>query len=69
MDYYAPSCHYLSDRHFSAFCENYNMSSPTEVILADPDFRESFLETIAQIKSGKVEWHKYNEVFEAYKGR
>ncbi len=38
-------------------------SDPTEVILADPDFAESLLETIAGIKSGKVKWSKYKEVF------
>lgn len=38
-------------------------SDPTEVILADPDFAESLLETIARIKSGKVQWSKYKEVF------
>lgn len=38
-------------------------SDPTEVILADPDFKESLLETISRIKSGKVKWLKYKEVF------
>ncbi len=38
-------------------------SDPTEVILADPDFAESLLETISRIKSGKVKWSKYKEVF------
>ena len=36
---------------------------PTELILADPDFKESLLQTIANIRTGKVKWHKYNEVF------
>jgi hypothetical protein len=36
---------------------------PTQVILADPDFKESLLETISRIKSGKVKWFKYKEVF------
>ncbi|MCJ7577340.1 MAG: DUF6364 family protein [candidate division Zixibacteria bacterium] len=36
---------------------------PTQIILADPDFRESLLETISRIKSGKVKWSKYKEVF------
>jgi hypothetical protein len=35
----------------------------TQAILADPDFRESLLETISRIKSGKVKWSKYKEVF------
>ncbi len=38
-------------------------SDPTEIILADPDFAESLLETISMIKSGKVKWSKYKEVF------
>jgi hypothetical protein len=36
---------------------------PTEIILADPKFRESLLETISQIRAGKSKWHKYEEVF------
>ncbi len=36
---------------------------PTQIILADPDFRDSLLETISKIKSGKVKWSKYKEVF------
>jgi hypothetical protein len=36
---------------------------PTQIILADPDFRESLLETISRIKGGKVKWSKYKEVF------
>ena len=36
---------------------------PTQIILADPDFKESLLETISRIKSGKVKWSKYKEVF------
>lgn len=35
----------------------------TEVILADPDFTESLLETVARIKSGKVKWSRYEEIF------
>ena len=35
----------------------------TEIILADPDFRDSLMETIARIRSGKVKWHKYKEIF------
>ncbi|PIU57730.1 MAG: hypothetical protein COS88_00310 [Chloroflexi bacterium CG07_land_8_20_14_0_80_51_10] len=35
----------------------------TEVILADPDFSESLLETISRIKSGEIKWHRYDEVF------
>jgi hypothetical protein len=36
---------------------------PTEIILEDPDFRDSLMETISRIRSGKVKWHKYKEVF------
>ena len=38
-------------------------SNPTEVILSDPDFRESLIQTISRIRSGKVKWFKYKEVF------
>ena len=38
-------------------------NDPTEVILADPDFEESLLETISRIKSGQVKWFRYKEVF------
>jgi 16S rRNA G966 N2-methylase RsmD len=36
---------------------------PTQIILADPDFKESLLKTISKIKSGKIKWLKYKEVF------
>jgi len=36
---------------------------PTEIILSDPDFKESLLETISRIRSGKVKWLSYKEVF------
>ena len=35
----------------------------TETILADPDFKESLLNTISRIRSGKMKWLKYDEVF------
>jgi len=35
----------------------------TTVILSDPDFEKSLLETINRIRSGKVKWHTYDEVF------
>lgn len=38
-------------------------SEPTDLIMADPDFRESLLDTISRIRSGEVKWHSYNEVF------
>ena len=37
--------------------------SSTEIILADPDFKESLLNTISRIRSGKAKWFKYDEVF------
>jgi len=37
--------------------------NPAEIILADPDFRESLFKTISDIRTGKVTWFKYNEVF------
>lgn len=36
---------------------------PTEIILSDPDFNKSLLQTISRIKSGKMKWRKYKEVF------
>jgi uncharacterized protein DUF6364 len=38
-------------------------SDPTELILADPDFKMSLLETISRIRSGKVKWSNYKEIF------
>jgi len=35
----------------------------TEIILADPDFKESLLNTISRIRTGKIKWFKYDEVF------
>jgi hypothetical protein len=36
---------------------------PTEVILGDPEFRESLADTITRMRSGKVKWSRYKEVF------
>lgn len=36
---------------------------PTEIILSDPEFKESLLQTISRIKAGDVKWFKYDEVF------
>ena len=38
-------------------------NNPIEVILSDPDFNESLLETIERIRSGKIKWYGYKEVF------
>ncbi|NIM13218.1 MAG: hypothetical protein GTO45_13975 [Candidatus Aminicenantes bacterium] len=51
---------------FSQFLLNLKRTKendPTEIIMADPDFRESLLQTISRIRSGKVKWHTYEEVF------
>ncbi len=45
---------------FSQFLLNLKRTKendPTEIIMADPDFRESLLQTISGIRSGKVKWH------------
>ncbi len=36
---------------------------PTPVILDDPGFRDSLLQTMAKIKSGETRWSAYDEVF------
>jgi len=36
---------------------------PTEIILVDPAFKESLLDCISKIRSGKMKWHTYEEVF------
>jgi len=36
---------------------------PMEIILADPDFKESLFNCISKIRSGKMKWHTYEEVF------
>lgn len=35
----------------------------TETILSDPDFMNSLLDTLSDIRSGKMKWHTYDEVF------
>jgi len=39
-------------------------NDPTDVILADPDFSNSLLETTTCIKNGTIEWFAYDKVFE-----
>jgi hypothetical protein len=39
-------------------------NDPTEIILTDPEFSDSLIETMTRIQEGKVAWKKYNEVFE-----
>jgi hypothetical protein len=33
---------------------------PTEIIIANPEFKQNLLNTISRVKTGKVTWHKYN---------
>jgi hypothetical protein len=51
---------------FSQFLLNLKRAKenePTEIIMADPDFQESLLQTISRIRSGEEKWHTYEEVF------
>ena len=36
---------------------------PTQIILADPGFRDSLLATMAKIQTGETKWSGYDEVF------
>ena len=38
-------------------------TDPTEIVIRDPQFCESLMETMSQIRSGKMKWHRYDEVF------
>ena len=38
-------------------------NDPTGIIIADAEFSESLIETMEQIKEGKVVWKSYDEVF------
>ena len=38
-------------------------NDPTEIIITDPAFSESLIETMERIKKGKVSWKSYDEVF------
>jgi hypothetical protein len=38
-------------------------TDPTELILKDPVFSESLMETLNKIRSGKMRWFSYDEVF------
>lgn len=40
-----------------------NKNDPTEIILSDPAFKESLLDTVSKMRSGKMKWHSYEEVF------
>lgn len=36
---------------------------PTEIIMANPNFKNCLLETISRIRSGNVKWRQYDKVF------
>lgn len=38
-------------------------NDPTETIIADPEFSESLIDTMEDIKEGKISWKRYDEVF------
>lgn len=38
-------------------------NEPTEIITSDPVFQESLLNTISKLRSGKIKWHTYEEIF------
>lgn len=38
-------------------------NDPTEIIISDPAFNDSVLNSISKIKNGKMKWHSYEEVF------
>ena len=38
-------------------------NDPTDMVLSDPDFKESVLDTIERIRSGKIKWYDYDKVF------
>ena len=40
-----------------------NEDDPMQVLLKDPGFRDSLLETMAKIQSGKTKWLQYDETF------
>lgn len=44
--------------------KRFNETKTTDIILADPEFKESLKQTISQIKSGEMNWHTYDEVFD-----
>ena len=39
------------------------ISLTTEIVIRDPQFCESLMETTVRIRSGKMEWHRCDEVF------
>ena len=51
---------------FSQFILNLKRTredDPTELILSDPDFRESLMKTVSDIRAGKTKWRSYDEAF------
>ena len=39
-------------------------NDPTDIILADPDFTKTLLETTTRIRNGTIEWYGYDRAFE-----
>ena len=35
----------------------------SEIVIRDPQFCERLMETMARIRSGKMKWHRYDEIF------
>ena len=35
----------------------------TDIILSDPDFKETLLNTVSKLRAGTTEWRDYGEVF------
>jgi hypothetical protein len=51
---------------FSQFVLNlkrFNETETTDLLLADPDFKKSLIQTISKVRSGEMKWHSYDEVF------
>jgi hypothetical protein len=36
---------------------------PMDIIMADPDFKDSLLEMISRVRTGDIKWRRYEEVF------
>jgi hypothetical protein len=48
---------------FILYLKRNKVVDPTEIILKDPVFSESLIETLTKIRSGKMRWFTYDEVF------
>ena len=64
--YYAQQQRVSVSELFTQFILNLKRSKendPTDIIISDPDFENSLIETISKIRSGEMKWVKYEEVF------